>query len=524
MNSSSPSKIMAAGDKPGRTRRFGRWVWRRVWSRGMAWTLVVLVSLIVLYYRFENWRSARELTVARKRMIERLGTDTLEVYAAPRIPDEQNYFCIPVIQSWAVPHPKDLSPFSGYATPEDLIPKDFILPEIKGEDGGDRMDLKGWAEKRAAAGKPLAPGESAAQVMDRELGDAHGILTQLVSGLDRPYCCFKPGQRESIDAAGGDAWQMKIPSVTRLNQFWRALALHFRVAARAGNARKAQDTAMVALRFCEGSASWGCLISSLVAMAGNGLTFLPLNDALACPIWDDASLTRLQRQLAKTDDLETVEHALGDQVIWGYECGLWMRNERGHAREWDIFGISHYESPPWWVRLGAIAQRMVIQYGPIGWHDANIAYFTNGTLEMIGPNGDLNWLDAYARCNKIQEAARRNHSGWRALNPRTSIGAYAVPSLGNIYGTAALCLFQRRSLIIACALERYRITHGAFPPSLAEVAGELKAYRVNDPARPDQPLGYRLEEKGYLLWSAGKDAKDDGGDPEKDWLWRMTRD
>ena len=332
---------------------------------------------------------------------------------------------------------ESLKPFSGYKMPEDLVPPDLLLPEIVERDGGSRMDLKGWAEKRAATGKPLPPGESAVQVMDRELGDGHGVLTQLVAGLDRPYCCLKPGQRESIDAAGGDSWNMKIPSVSMMNQFWRALALHFRVAARAGNARKAQDTVMVALRFCEGAASWGCLVSSLVAMAGDGITFTALNDALACPVWDDASLTRLQHQLAKTDDLETVEHALGDQVIWGYECGIWMRNERSHAREWNLFGQGPSETDPWWVRLGAFGQRMVIQYGPIGWHDANIAYYTNGTLEMMGPKGDLTWLDAWARNDKIRTQVQREHSGWRALNPRTSIGAFAVPSLGNIYGTAA---------------------------------------------------------------------------------------
>jgi hypothetical protein len=33
-------------------------------------------------------------------------------------------------------------------------------------------------------------------------------------------------------------------------------------------------------------------------------------------------------------------------------------------------------------------------------------------------------------------------------------------------------------------------------------------------------MNYRLTEKGFLLWSVGMDRVDDGGDAEKDWIWR----
>ena len=46
---------------------------------------------------------------------------------------------------------------------------------------------------------------------------------------------------------------------------------------------------------------------------------------------------------------------------------------------------------------------------------------------------------------------------------------------------------------------------------------------LDDPARPGHLPGFRLEKGGYLLWSAGPDAKDDGGVKDKDWLWRMKQ-
>jgi hypothetical protein len=63
-----------------------------------------------------------------------------------------------------------------------------------------------------------------------------------------------------------------------------------------------------------------------------------------------------------------------------------------------------------------------------------------------------------------------------------------------------------------------------FPASLDAVKDDLKLFTLDDPARPGKPPGYRLERDGYLLWSAGPDAKDDGGVKDDDWLWRMTRE
>jgi hypothetical protein len=56
------------------------------------------------------------------------------------------------------------------------------------------------------------------------------------------------------------------------------------------------------------------------------------------------------------------------------------------------------------------------------------------------------------------------------------------------------------------------------------VKDDLKLFTLDDPARPGHLPGFRIEKDGYLLWSAGPDARDDGGLKDKDWLWRMRRD
>jgi hypothetical protein len=127
------------------------------------------------------------------------------------------------------------------------------------------------------------------------------------------------------------------------------------------------------------------------------------------------------------------------------------------------------------------------------------------------------WLTAAARDEKVRLLSKEANS-WP--NPRRILGAIAIPNVGTLSQAAAETLFHRRCLIIACALEKHRLRHGAFPDSLEVVKEDLKLFTLDDPARPGHLPCFRLEKSGYLLWSAGPDAKDDGGVKDKDWLWR----
>ncbi|MGO8838275.1 MAG: hypothetical protein ACLQAH_12730 [Limisphaerales bacterium] len=76
---------------------------------------------------------------------------------------------------------------------------------------------------------------------------------------------------------------------------------------------------------------------------------------------------------------------------------------------------------------------------------------------------------------------------------------------------------QRRVLITALALERYRGKHGFFPNSLAELTPEF--LKTPLPGFMDgQPLRYRLAADGhFLLYSVGLDGVDNGGKMRRSW-------
>jgi len=503
MNSSTPGTMV-----PSRLSKRGR---------RLLWAGICLASTLTLYYQWENWRSARELQAAHARMVERIGTDDWVAYATPGVPDEQNFFALPVVEQWLHRNGEGLK----YTIPENaFLPPGFIRPPIIDEKTGvaSRVDFTAWA-----AGRDLK-GEKPAVVMNRELGDGNGLLPQLADGLARPFSAWKPAQRETYRSAGTNPYEAALPNVGNLNTTVRDLGLHLRVAAAAGDVAKTRSAALILLRlFPEAAVSQPWLVGSLVSTATHGLAFEALQDALGHSSWGEEGLRKLQLQLGKINDLELMERAMSMEVLTGFGGGIYIREtcRKGWAATEGLRFSADDHS--WFKPTEGIATRLGYVYGPTGWHDANIAFYVETYLDMLGPKGESAWMDGRRRGEVLK---KRRDEEYRHLewNMRRKIGALALPNIGNLFDAAARELFRRRCLIIACELEKHRMKHGVFPPSLDVVKDELSLFSVNDPARPAQMPGYRLEKEGYLLWSAGPDAQDDGGQTGKDFLWRMKRE
>jgi hypothetical protein len=496
--------------------RFSRWIARLVWNSRMGWTLVCLASLLTLYYQWENWRSARELKAAHQRMIERIGTDDWIAFAASSVPDEQNIFAMPVVEQWL--H-RDKEPVHYIIPQGTFMPSGFVKPVIieNGVDKTSHINFSAWA-----LGRDLK-GDEPAVVMNRELGDGNGLLPKLAAGLARPFSAWKPAQREELIVAGANPYTASQPHLSNVNDTMRDLGLHLRVAAAAGDVKKTRSTALILLRlFPESATSYHWLLGSLVSTATHGLAFEAIQDALSHSAWEEDGLRMLQLQLGKIDDLEVLERVMSMEVLTGFGSGIYIRERCGKG--WAATEDLHFsrEDGSWLKPTGGTATRLGYVYGPTGWHDANIAFYAETYLDMLGPKGESAWMDGRARGEMLK---KRRDEEYRQIdwNMRRKIGALALPNIGNLFSAAAETLFRRRCLIIACALEKHRMKHGIFPASLEAVKDELKLFNITDPARPAMLPGYRLESNGYLLWSVGPDAKDDGGAKDKDWFWRMKR-
>ena len=81
----------------------------------------------------------------------------------------------------------------------------------------------------------------------------------------------------------------------------------------------------------------------------------------------------------------------------------------------------------------------------------------------------------------------------------------------SLLGLAAGAEAQRRILIAAIALERYRGRHGSYPKALQELVPEQLQITPID-FMDGKPLRYRLTADGhFVLYSVGLNCVDDGG-------------
>jgi hypothetical protein len=83
----------------------------------------------------------------------------------------------------------------------------------------------------------------------------------------------------------------------------------------------------------------------------------------------------------------------------------------------------------------------------------------------------------------------------------------------NLYPNLIKRETERRLAVVAIALQRYHLSHGQWPSSLTALVPEQLSAVPPDPMT-SQSLLYHLQTDGtYVLYSAGTDGQDDGGDP-----------
>ena len=100
-----------------------------------------------------------------------------------------------------------------------------------------------------------------------------------------------------------------------------------------------------------------------------------------------------------------------------------------------------------------------------------------------------------------------------AANQGLLFCGWSLPSLTGAVRREATCLANLRLAVTAVALEQFRAAHdNRYPASLSELTPKYLDAPLMDPF-DGQPLRYRKQDAGYVLYSIGPDLKDDGGKP-----------
>jgi len=254
------------------------------------------------------------------------------------------------------------------------------------------------------------------------------------------------------------------------------------------------------------------LVSQMIRTAIAGLGLAVTWEALQAQGWNEESLAALQHDWESVDLTDAIETGITGERAFGEAAFSFMRSA-GSAERMKLFR----------------------GFGTTPGRKSAKDYFDQFVLMPIWrANADEDealFLEFHQRSlESIRKA--RNGTSWQAVNVelqsniahlekalggpmadvRHRVSAMAIPNTTRAAASVARNETQRRLTITAIALERHRLHHGQLPPELDALVPQFLSTGPLDPMS-GEPLHYRPNANGFVLYSVGEDGRDDGGDP-----------
>ena len=326
--------------------------------------------------------------------------------------------------------------------------------------------------------------------------------------------------RFHLDPGYGNA--MRLPHLALLKNLTQTLGSRTVLALHEGNLDAAWTNLMAATRLVTAWEPEPIEISHLVRFGDTSLAFSAAWQALQTNGWTDEQLTRLQQEWESVNFFANLPETAAFKRASNLAACQSERQEalrsRPPFREFLIgalqFPLSVYAELQYrW------SQREYLRHGIYEDEQDLLLFYRDRELELRNAVQAPTWaqmrqLPGVTNYTRLQSKYRSRFQ--TMMNLREMNLAFQRQGPG-ILGRAATAETQRRLIVTALALERYRGKHGTYPKTLPELAPEF----LNRPPidfMDGQPLRYRLTEDGhFLLYSVGLDCVDNGGKMRRSW-------
>lgn len=307
------------------------------------------------------------------------------------------------------------------------------------------------------------------------------VVTQALSiaqqGTNRPACRFDRQYSAGI--------QMDLP-MSDIRQMARILCTKARFESQAGRPAEAWELLRTQLRFSDALVQEPVIISQLVRCSMIRLSCEAIRAVSETAPPDQQQSRDLMDSLKTFDDIRPLILAMdGDRLLFGqWLLGL-PKPELYKVIRKDLFTQDDASDLWYWALFRWIHFRPVFL--------ADHAAYLRATHESL----------------RMVKRPYSPDDRKDLVPPRHILTSMLVPGYSRVKEVYLETIAQIRITRAGLALLQYKRDHGEFPPTL----DVLDAKEVADPF-VDQPLRYRVEPEGFVLYSVGKDQKDNGGVPQ----------
>lgn len=499
-------------------------------------SVAVLVTLVGLFYTFENWRGQRAWQSFVADMKARGEPLTIEELLPPPVPDEENFAMIPLLRPLLdYQHKPGETNVWRDEEAYNRLTNLRILP---------RHPEKAWSDRHTGRLTDFAAWQSALRthadyrLPEEQLSEMIVVTNDLASGMTERRYDTNHAVREVLLALRKFDPEMKalhasvdLPHLVfpvHYEEGFAALLSHWQVFRRLGEVARLKASAALAqgrtadalkefrliVRMSEAADAEPLLISQLVRIVMLGAAAEIAWEGMATAKWSDDELRAVEERLRGVDMVK-----------------LYVDSMRG---EWTLamHGLELVRDDPY--SLGDIDPKL-LKWGPSGWYEHNLAtfgrMFDEFVLPLAAPDEGRLFLDEGAVM--AQEMDRQ----LRDFNRYQIFARLLLPAYEKVLKRFARCQVAVDQLRLACGIERFRMRHDRLPRDLNEVAALMGMAPPKDPTNGED-YRYRADaESGeYVIWSPAGDGVDDGGvqaekparrmygEEEKgDWAWKGQR-
>ncbi|HEV2330482.1 MAG TPA: hypothetical protein VGY56_16995 [Verrucomicrobiae bacterium] len=502
--------------------------WRIV--RRMLIALAVLVTLVAVCVTEEDWRGKRAWESYKREMAAKGEKFDWQAFVPPTVPDDQNFFEAPIFKRFTDGYwntnAAEWDPNTNIA--------DHLYMSIYGLDDsvvwpsgggywwkGTAIDLADWQQYYRALAKkskefPVAPQPQtpAADVL-LALSKYDSTIEGLRTAGNRPGSRLPLDYDQGIYVTSSEL----LPWLAMLKRSLQVLQLRSIAELQNGESEKALDDIELMFRINDSIRNQPYLIAHLVRIAIFSIAMQTVWEGLVHQRWTDTQMASLEDALAKMDFLQDYQFAMRGETAFAIET---IENQR-MTRQIRYVEDSGEGTP---------------KVATYHFYLTPSAYFYRSQLAhaQMSQQWAVPLVDTDRRIVSPERLLRTQHE----IDEQTNhVSVYNVEALMT---ARTLIASARRFAIaqagadlgrVACALERYRLSHGQYPATLEALAPQFLESAPHDIIN-GQPLHYRRTGSGkFLLYSVGWNETDDGGritltksgsvDYFKgDWVWQVV--
>ncbi|RYD83745.1 MAG: hypothetical protein EOP84_07420 [Verrucomicrobiaceae bacterium] len=472
---------------------------RKFWQRSV-FAFVCFITLVAAAYTIENYRGRKAWERYQREAAARGVKLRIEEFIKPPIPDEENFAAIPLFQelqsrddkvreraanSIQIPEQVDFGPRGSYG----------------GRNSEEPLNFDDWRKIFVAHGLIDSTTDDAAADVLRGLDRYEPVLEQLrKAARERPLSRLNAGWEKGFDA---DFFRLQgLIGLTRL------LSLRTAALLVVGRSEEALENLQVSFRLCEMLKGEASLLSGMLRVVMLTIAITPASEGLAAHQWKEPQLREVEAALQSINLLDEYPQMLASERAM---CNTFFEKVQLRGRD-DQSSTGLFFAPfdlipgPKSFRIELIPEGWICQNRVRinQWYDRTIAK-SRAPVPGSTSNEDHLW---------------RNGQWWEW--PYNYI-LYAVTF--RIGGQQEIITNAQTEILlcrVAGAIERHYLRIGSLPVQLTGLAPSELPQVPRDPFS-GSPFHYVPRADGtYLLYSAGPDGKDDGGERDKDIVWTAT--